>query len=135
MSNITFKNTTSSIFLAIILTAGTFAGILPSSFIIEVNADQCGEDVKACFQQFLNDNQLRLLDSALFDGIEVTIAGNTIILHSFEDICFALQGLTFPQLEEALIEITVEAGLGIPIDIEPLLFACIAEALGIPIIT
>jgi hypothetical protein len=91
------------------------------------------EDIEACYQQFLNDNQLRLLDIALFDGIEVTIAGNTIILHSFEDICFALQGLTFPQLEEVLIEINLAAGIAISIDIEPLFFACIAEALGIPV--
>ncbi|HET7644780.1 MAG TPA: hypothetical protein VFK40_14845 [Nitrososphaeraceae archaeon] len=54
MSNIILKNTTSSIFLAIVLIAGTFGAISPSSFITGVNADQCGEDVKACFQQYLS---------------------------------------------------------------------------------
>jgi hypothetical protein len=54
LSNIILKNTTSSIFLAIVLITGTFAAVSPSSFITGVNADQCGEDVKACFQQFLS---------------------------------------------------------------------------------
>ena len=80
MSNIILKNTTSSIFLAFVLIVATFAAIYPSSFITGVNADQCGEDVKACFQQFLSKTQFEQLSEALDSriGVKVDILGSNI---------------------------------------------------------
>ncbi|HEX2408773.1 MAG TPA: hypothetical protein VHJ38_16345, partial [Nitrososphaeraceae archaeon] len=80
MSNIILKKTTSSIFLTIVLIAGIFAAISPSSFITGVNADQCGEDVKACFQQFLSKTQFEQLSEALDSptGVKVDILGSEV---------------------------------------------------------
>ena len=111
MSNIILKNTTSSIFLAIVLIAGTFAAISPSSFITGVNADQCGEDVKACFQQFLSKTQFEQLSEALDSqtGVKVDIIGSEVTLRSFEDICSALEPFTSSpeKFDEALLDILV----------------------------
>lgn len=67
MSSIILKKTTSSIFLTIVLIAGTFAAISPSSFITGVNADQCGEDVESCFKRLLTltQSQFEQLSKAL----------------------------------------------------------------------
>ena len=74
---ILIKNTTSSIFLAIVLIAGTFAAISPSSFITGVNADQCGEDVEACFKRLLTQSQFEMLSAKLAspEGIHIAIPG------------------------------------------------------------
>ena len=81
MRNIILKNITSSIFLAIVLIAGTFAAI---SFITGVNADQCGEDVKPCFQQFLSKTQFEQLSEALDSqtGVKVNILESEVTLNT-----------------------------------------------------
>ena len=77
MSNIILKKTTSSIFLTIVLIAGTFAAISPSSFITGVNAAQCGEDVEACFERLLTQSQIEKLSAKLAspEGIHIDLPG------------------------------------------------------------
>ena len=105
MSNIILKKTTSSIFLTIVLIAGTFAAISPSSFITGVNADQCGEDVEACFKRLPTQSQFETLSAKLasLEGIHIDITGVDVsTLRSFEDICSALGGLDSEGLSTAV---------------------------------
>ena len=133
MSNIILKNTTSSIFLAIVLITGTFAAISPSSFIIGVNADQCGEDVKACFQQFLSKTQFEQLSEALDSptGVKVDILGSEVTLRSFEDICSALEPSTssLTQFDRALLDILGDI-LNSPLNINSALLSCVYKAIN-----
>ena len=133
MSNIILKNTTSSIFLAIVLIAGTFAAISPSSFITGVNADQCGEDVKACFQQFLSKTQFEQLSEALDSqtGVKVDILGSEVTLRSFEDICSALEPFTSSpeKFDEALLDILSDI-LNPPLNINSALLSCVYKAIN-----
>ena len=133
MSNIILKNTTSSIFLAIVLITGTFAAISPSSFIIGVNADQCGEDVKACFQQFLSKTQFEQLSEALDSptGVKVNILGSEVTLRSFEDICSALESFTSSpeKFDEALLDI-LDGILNPPLNINSALLSCVYKAIN-----
>ena len=133
MSNIILKNTTSSIFLAIVLITGTFAAISPSSFIIGVNADQCGEDVKTCFQQFLSQSQFEQLSEALDSptGVKVDILGSEVTLRSFEDICSALEPfLPSPtEFDEALGDILGDI-LNPPLNINSALLNCVYNAVN-----
>ena len=133
MSNIILKNTTSSIFLAIVLIAGTFAAISPSSFITGVNADQCGEDVKACFQQFLSKTQFEQLSEALDSqtGVKVDIIGSEVTLRSFEDICSALEPFTSSpeKFDEALLDILADI-LNPPLNINSALLSCVYKAIN-----
>ena len=133
MNNIILKNTTSSIFLAIVLIAGTFAAISPSSFITGVNADQCSEDVKACFQQFLSKTQFEQLSKALDSptGVKVNILGSEVTLRSFEDICSALQPFTSSpeKFDEALLDILDDI-LNPPLNINSALLSCVYKAVN-----
>ena len=133
MSNIILKNTTSSIFLAIVLITGTFAAVSPSSFITGVNADQCGEDVKACFQQFLSQSQFEQLSKALDSptGVEVDILGSEVTLRSFEDICSALEPFTSSpeKFDEALLDILDDI-LNPPLNINSALLSCVYKAIN-----
>ena len=133
MSNIILKNTTSSIFLAFVLIVATFAAIYPSSFITGVNADQCGEDVKACFQQFLSKTQFEQLSEALDSpiGVKVDILGSEVTLRSFEDICSALEPFTssLEKFDEALLDILADI-LNPPLNINSALFSCIYKAIN-----
>jgi hypothetical protein len=133
LSNIILKNTTSSIFLAIVLITGTFAAISPSSFIIGVNADQCGEDVKACFQQFLSKPQFEQLSEALDSptGVKVNILGSEVTLRSFEDICSALESFTSSpeKFDEALLDI-LDGMLNPPLNINSALLSCVYKAIN-----
>ena len=133
MSNIILKNTTSSIFLAIVLIAGIFAAISPSSFITGVNADQCGEDVKVCFQQFLSKTQFEQLSEALDSqtGVKVDILGSEVTLRSFEDICSALEPFTSSpeKFDEALLDILSDI-LNPPLNINSALLSCVYKAIN-----
>ena len=133
MRNIILKNTTSSIFLAIVLIAGTFAAISPSSFITGVNADQCGEDVKACFQQFLSKTQFEQLSEALDSqtGVKVDIIGSEVTLRSFEDLCSALEPFTssLEKFDEALLYILADI-LNPPLNINSALLSCVYKAIN-----
>jgi len=133
LSNIILKNTTSLIFLAIVLIAGTFAAISPSSFITGVHADQCGEDVKACFQQFLSKTQFEQLSEALDSqtGVKVDIIGSEVTLRSFEDICSALEPFTSSpeKFDEALLDILADI-LNPPLNINSALLSCVYKAIN-----
>ncbi len=133
MSNIILKNTTSSIFLAIVLITGTFAAVSPSSFITGVNADQCGEDVKACFQQFLSKTQFEQLSEALDSqtGVKVDILGSEVTLRSYEDICSALEPFTSSpdKFDEALLDILADI-LNPPLNINSALLSCVYKAIN-----
>ena len=113
--------------------AGTFAGISPSSFITEVNADQCGEDVKACFQQFLSKTQFEQLAEALDSqsGAKVNILGNEVTLRSFEDICSALKPFTasFEKFDESLLDI-LSGILNPPLNINSALLSCVYKSIN-----
>ena len=90
----------------------------------------CAEDVEACFAENLSDSvEFATLTAALENGLDVVIEGEPLTLNSFEDICSALEGLTFEQLRQAIIEIIVKAGIDI---LHFNLLTCIAEALDIP---
>jgi hypothetical protein len=133
LSNIILKKTTSSIFLTIVLIAGIFAAISPSSFITGVNADQCGEDVKACFQQFLSKTQFEQLSEALDSptGVKVDILGSEVTLRSFEDICSALEPFTssLEKFDEALLDILADI-LNPPLNINSALLSCVYKAIN-----
>jgi hypothetical protein len=133
LSNIILKNTTSSIFLAIVLITGTLTAISPSSFITGVNADQCGEDVKACFQQFLSKIQFEQLSEALDSptGVKVNILGSEVTLRSFEDICSALESfISSPEkFDEALLDILDDI-LNPPLNINSVLLSCVYKAIN-----
>jgi hypothetical protein len=108
LSNIILKKTTSSIFLTIVLIAGTFAAISPSSFITGVNASQCGKDVESCFERLLTQSQFEKLSAKLAspEGIHIDILGVDFpTLRSFEDICSALGGLDSEGLSTAVNEL------------------------------
>jgi hypothetical protein len=97
--------------------------------------DECpeSEEIEACFEEFLFEGQFPTLVAALEsqEGITVEINGEEVTLRSFEDICEALEGLTFEELPTAIEEILVEAGISPPFDFSILI--CIAEAIDIPI--
>ena len=136
MSNIILKNTTSSIFLAIVLIAGTFVTIAPSSFITEVNADQCGEDVESCFKRLLTQSQFETLSAKLAspEGIHISIPDIDIsTLRSFEDICSALGGLDlgglFSDVNELIPLIFDSIQLPVPSNAR-VLVECIVDAIN-----
>jgi hypothetical protein len=101
-----------------------------SSLNIDVE-DECpeAEEIEACFEEFLFEGQFPTLVAALESGITVEINGEDVTLRSFEDICKALEGLTFEVLPIAIAEILVEAGISFDFRI----VICIAEAIDIPI--
>ena len=119
MSNIILKKTTSSIFLTIVLIAGTFAAISPSSFITGVNADQCGEDVEACFERLLTQSQFEKLSAKLAspEGIHIDIPGvdiptlrslSTAVNELIPQIFDSIQ-LPIPSNARVLVECIVDA--------------------------
>jgi hypothetical protein len=133
LGNIILKKITSSIFLTIVLIAGTFAAISPSSFITGVNADQCGEDVEACFKRLLTQSQFEQLSEALDSptGVKVDILGNEVTLRSFEDICSALEPSTssLTKFDRALLDILGDI-LNPPLNINSALLSCVYEAVN-----
>ena len=133
MSNIILKKTTSSIFLTIVLIAGTFAAISPSSFITGVNADQCGEDVEACFKRLLTQSQFEQLSEALDSptGVKVDVLGSEVTLRSFEDICSALEPFTssLTKFDKGLLDILGDI-LNPPLNINSALLSCVYEAVN-----
>jgi hypothetical protein len=99
-----------------------------------VGTDQCSEDVEACFQQFLSQTQFEQLSDALdsLTGVSVDIRGEEVILiRSFEDICSALEGLPFEQLQEGVIELLPQIfDPQPPPSITRLLLNCLVEAIN-----
>ena len=97
--------------------------------------DPCGDAIEACFRQVLLDflfpNFVEALESEA--GITVEINGQDITLRSFEDICLALEGLTFAQLTIAIGDIIAGAEIELTAPSLSRLIQCIAEALDIPI--
>ena len=87
------------------------------------------EEIEACFEEFLFEGQFSTLVAALESGITLETNGEEVTLRSFEDICKALEGLTFEVLPIAIAEILVEAGISFDFRI----VICIAEAIDIPI--
>jgi hypothetical protein len=96
--------------------------------------NECAEDVEACFAEFLSPEVFLALETALESqaGITIEINGQNVVLRSFEDICLALEGLTYEQLAMEIVEIIRAVA---EIRISPDLVDCIAEALDIPIPT
>jgi hypothetical protein len=101
--------------------------------------DDCpeAEDIEACFEEFLVEEQFPRFVAALQSraGITAEINGESVTLKSFADICLALEGLTIVQLQDAILAI-VNAALAPPGEFVPIsenLVFCIAEALDIPI--
>jgi hypothetical protein len=98
--------------------------------------DACpeAEEIESCFEDFTSDETFLAIETALESptGLTVEINGLDVTLRSFSDICEALEGLTFEQLQEAIRNILFEALDG-PTVINLELFSCIAEALGIPV--
>ena len=100
--------------------------------------DECAEaeDIEACFEQFSFGDQFEELSDELNSpaGLTVEINGVDVTLRSFADICSALKGLTYEQLQSAVIAILTEL---IPPGTSPVisvgLIPCIAQALDIPI--
>ncbi|HEX7257038.1 MAG TPA: hypothetical protein VF242_03170 [Nitrososphaeraceae archaeon] len=97
--------------------------------------NECAEDIEACFEEFFSSELFELLTEALESsaGLTVEINGEEVTLRSFEDICDALEGLTFEQLADAVFNIITEVAPQPIIIIGSELFNCIAEALDIPI--
>jgi hypothetical protein len=65
--------------------------------------DECdeAEDIEACFEEWLPPNNFGLLTDTLASptGLTVVIDGQEVTLRSFVDICEALEGLTFEELD------------------------------------
>jgi len=97
--------------------------------------DECAEDIEACFEEFLIEETLLALETALESqaGLTVEINGEDITLRSYADICLLLEGLTFDEISNVISTIISEA-TGIIVILPFDLIACIAEALGIPIV-
>ena len=94
--------------------------------------DECAEaeDIETCFEENLLPGDFLSLTAALGNGIDVIIERESVTLNSFADICEALDGLTFAQVEDVIRQILSEAGINVfNINLVP----CIAEALGIPV--
>ena len=91
--------------------------------------DECPEadEIESCFRQFLLDGLFPNFVDALESeaGITVEINGEETTLRSFADICLALEGITFAQLNDAILEIFAEAGIPLPDDYIDL-WICIA---------
>jgi hypothetical protein len=100
--------------------------------------DECpeAEDIEACFEEFLSNELFLALEAALESqaGLTVEINGVDVTLRSFADICLALEGLTFEQLQDAVFAIINElVPPGTVVLIRFDLIICIAEALGIDV--
>jgi hypothetical protein len=94
--------------------------------------DECAEDVEACFAENLSREDFDTLTAALEKGLDVVIEGEPVTLNSFADICSALGGLPFDQLQNAVNDIIQEALGFVPMNIEEL-YRCIANAVNIPV--
>ena len=95
--------------------------------------DPCAISIEACFEEFLSSSEeFATLTTALENGLDVVIEGEPLTLNTFADICSALEGLTFAQLHQAIIQIIVGAGIN---SLNFNLLTCIAQALDIPIPT
>ena len=136
MNKIILKKSTTLIFLAIALIAGTFVTISPSSFIPEVYADQCGEDVESCFKRLLTQSQFETLSAKLAspEGIHISIPDVDIsTLRSFEDICSALGSLDleglFSDVNELVPQIFDSIQLPVPSNAR-VLVECIVDAIN-----
>jgi hypothetical protein len=92
--------------------------------------DECAEDVEACFAENLSREDFDTLTAALENGLVVVIEGEPVTLNSFADICSALGGLPFDQLQNAVNDIIQEALGFVPMNIEEL-YRCIANAVNI----
>jgi hypothetical protein len=101
-----------------------------------VGTDQCAGDVEACFRQALNQSQFEMLSAKLAspEGINIDIPGvDSPKIRSFEDICSALQGLPFEQLQEDVIEILTQIFDSVPLPISSdtrVLVNCIVDAIN-----
>ena len=99
--------------------------------------EECHEakDIEACFEEFLLSDQFELLTDTLASpaGLTVEINGQDVTLRSFEDICFALEGLTtYAQVDDAVLDI-LEGLPGLAFPVRGDLIDCIAEVLGIEV--
>ena len=100
--------------------------------LISPVVDECAEaeDIETCFEENLLPGDFLSLTTALGNGIDVIIERESVTLNSFADICEALDGLTFAQVEDVIRQILSEAGINVfNINLVP----CIAQALGIPV--
>jgi hypothetical protein len=90
------------------------------------------EEIEACFEEFLTEDQFSTLVAALESGITVEINGEEITLRSFADICLVLESATtYDEVSSTVFTIIGEVfgGIFLPVD----LLDCIAEALDITI--
>ena len=94
--------------------------------------DECAEaeDIEACFEENLLPGDFLSLTATLENGIDVVIGREVVTLNSFVDICEALEGLTFAQVEDVIRQILFDAQINV---INVNLVPCIAEALGIAV--
>ena len=100
--------------------------------------EECAEagDIESCFEQFGFEDQYEELSDELNspEGLTVEINGVDVTLRSFADICSAFEGLTYEQLQSAVVAIFTElAPPGTFPVIRVSLLLCIAQALDIPI--
>jgi hypothetical protein len=96
--------------------------------------EECAEtdEIEACFEQFLTDEEFPRLIAALESGITIGINGEEVTLRSFNEICLAFEGLTtYLDLNEAIDNILNDADISPGEDITAIV-DCIAQAIGIP---
>jgi len=101
--------------------------------------DECPEadEIESCFRQVLSDSLFPRFVEALESeaGITVEINGQEVTLRSFEDICFALEGLTFEQLTIAIGDIIAGAEIELTFPSLSGLIQCISTALDIDLLS
>jgi hypothetical protein len=89
-------------------------------------------DIEACFEEHLIPTDFELLTNALENGLIVEISEeNVVSLNSFADICEALEGLSFDELDNAVLQILEAANATVLNNFE--ISICIAEVFDIPI--
>jgi hypothetical protein len=101
--------------------------------------DECpkADEIESCFRQVLSDSLFPRFVEALESeaGITVEINGQEVTLRSFEDICFALEGLTFEQLTIAIGDIIAGAEIELTFPSLSGLIQCISTALDIDVLS
>jgi hypothetical protein len=101
--------------------------------------EECPEadNIESCFRQILSDFLFPRFVEALESeaGITVEINGQEVTLRSFEDICLALEGLTFEQLTIAIGDIIAGAGIELTFPSLSGLIQCISTALNIDVLS
>ena len=95
--------------------------------------EECAEadEIEACFEENMSPEDFETLSAALQRGLKVAINDNPpVTLNSFADFCEVFEGLSYPDLENAVRQISKAANVNINLRD---LSNCIAEVLDIPI--